>query len=58
MLRFGMDRQEITTVHAMSYHMVDHKLDPMKYIFEKPSLLGRVARWQLQLSKYDIQYVS
>ncbi|XP_017981029.1 PREDICTED: uncharacterized protein LOC108663044 [Theobroma cacao] len=34
------------------------KLDPIKYIFEKPSLLGRVARWQLLLSKYDIVYVS
>ena len=34
------------------------KLDPIKYIFEKPSLLGRITRWQFLLSKYDIQYVS
>ena len=34
------------------------KLDRIKYIFEKPSLLGRVARWQVLLSEYDIQYVS
>ena len=34
------------------------KLDPIKYIFEKPSLLGRVARWQVLLSEYDIVYVS
>ena len=34
------------------------KLDPIKYIFEKPSLLGRIARWQVLLSKYDIEYVS
>ena len=34
------------------------KLDPIKYIFEKPSLSGRIARWQVLLSKYDIQYVS
>ena len=26
MLRFGMDHQEIATVHAMSYHMVDYKV--------------------------------
>ena len=26
------------------------KLDPIKYIFEKPSLLGRIARWQVLLS--------
>ncbi|EOX94716.1 RNA-directed DNA polymerase (Reverse transcriptase), Ribonuclease H [Theobroma cacao] len=34
------------------------KLDPIKYIFEKPSLSGRVARWQVLLSEYDIVYVS
>ena len=34
------------------------KIDPIKCIFEKPSLLGRVARWQVQLSEYDIQHVS
>ena len=34
------------------------KLDPIKYIFEKPSLLGKIARWQVLLSEYDIQYVS
>ena len=34
------------------------KIDPIKYIFEKLSLLRRVARWQVQLSKYNIQYVS
>ena len=34
------------------------KLDPIKYIFKKPSLLGRIARWQVLLSEYDIQYVS
>ncbi|XP_017972559.1 PREDICTED: uncharacterized protein LOC108661170 [Theobroma cacao] len=34
------------------------KLDPIKCIFEKPSLLGRVAKWQVLLSEYDIVYVS
>ena len=33
------------------------KIHPGKYIFEKPSLSERVARWQVQLSEYDIQYV-
>ena len=27
-------------------------------IFEKPSLSGRIARWQVLLSKFDILYVS
>lgn len=44
----------------MLYHttLLIAKLDPIKYIFEKPSLSGRVARWQVLLSKYDIVYVS
>ena len=34
------------------------RLDPIKYIFEKPSLSGRIARWQVLLSVFDILYVS
>ncbi|RDY14415.1 rnhA, partial [Mucuna pruriens] len=34
------------------------KNDPVKYIFEKPALMGRIARWQMALSEYDIIYVS
>ena len=34
------------------------KLDPIKYIFEKPSLSGRIARWQVLLSEFDILYMS
>ena len=34
------------------------KMDPIKYIFEKPALSGRIARWKMILIKYDIQYTS
>ena len=34
------------------------RLDPIRYIFDKLSLSGRIARWQVQLSEYDIQYMS
>ncbi|XP_019431067.1 PREDICTED: uncharacterized protein LOC109338316, partial [Lupinus angustifolius] len=34
------------------------KMDPMKHIFEKPMLTGRIARWQVLLSEYDIVYVT
>ena len=30
-------------------------MDPIKYIFEKPTLTGRIARWQM-LFEYDIEY--
>ena len=32
-------------------------MDPLKYVFEKPALTIRIARWQMLLSEYDIQYV-
>ena len=32
-------------------------MDPVKYIFEKPALTGRIARWQVLLSEFDIVYV-
>ncbi|XP_017970398.1 PREDICTED: uncharacterized protein LOC108660657 [Theobroma cacao] len=52
------------TAYRLRQYMLYHttwliaKLDPIKYIFEKPSLSGRVARWQVLLSEYDIVYVS
>ncbi|XP_077245989.1 uncharacterized protein LOC143885819 [Tasmannia lanceolata] len=35
------------------------RMDPMKYLFEKPALIGRTARWLLLLllSEFDITYV-
>src|SRR4051812_9149966 len=35
--------------------LISH-MDPIKYIFEKPALTGRIARWQMLLSEYDIEY--
>ncbi|XP_077242553.1 uncharacterized protein LOC143883076 [Tasmannia lanceolata] len=34
------------------------RMDPMKYLFEKPALIGRTARWLLLLSEFDITYVT
>ena len=44
----------------MLYHTTwaAQRLDPIKYIFEKPSLSGRITRWQVLLSEFDILYVS
>ena len=33
-------------------------MDPIKYIFEKPTLSGRIARWKMVLTEYDIQYTT
>ena len=34
------------------------KMDTIKYAFEKPALTGRISRWQMLLSEYDIEYRS
>src|SRR3954468_22152897 len=35
--------------------LISH-MDPIKYIFKKPALTGRIARWQMLLLEYDIEY--
>jgi len=50
--------------HRLRQYMLSHstwlisKTDPTKYIFEKPALTGRIVRWQMLLSEYDIVYVT
>ena len=34
------------------------EMDPSKYIFEKLDLSGRIARWKMVLTKYDMQYTT
>ncbi|XP_077223363.1 uncharacterized protein LOC143856966 [Tasmannia lanceolata] len=34
------------------------RMDPLKYLFEKPALTGRTARWLLLLSEFDITCVT
>ena len=53
-----MDSSKAQTVHALPHHVVIAKLDPIKFIFEKPSLSERIARWQVLLLEFDILYVS
>ncbi|GAU22854.1 hypothetical protein TSUD_282210 [Trifolium subterraneum] len=46
----------------LRHYMINHttwlisKMDPIKYIFEKATLTGRIACWQMLLSEYDIEY--
>ena len=34
------------------------RLDPLRYLFDKPALTGRLMRWPVLLIEFDIQYVS
>jgi hypothetical protein len=44
----------------MLYHTIwlISKLDPLRYIYEKPYLSSRIARWQVLLAEYDIIYMT
>jgi hypothetical protein len=33
-------------------------MDPLKYLFEKPALIGKIARWLLLLSEFEIKFVT
>lgn len=37
--------------------LISH-MDPLKYLFEKSALFGRLARWHLLLAKFDITYIT
>ena len=32
-------------------------MEPIKYIFEKPALTGKISRWQMLLFEFDIVFV-
>ena len=32
--------------------------DPLKYLSEKPALIGRISKWQMLLSEFDIKYIN
>ncbi|XP_070022394.1 uncharacterized protein [Nicotiana sylvestris] len=33
-------------------------MDPLKYIFQKPMPIGKLAKWQILLSEFDIVYIT
>ncbi|KAA3481966.1 gag/pol polyprotein [Gossypium australe] len=54
----------IWTTRRLRQYMLYHtrwlisKLDPLKYMMESTALNGRMARWQILLSEFDIIYVN
>ena len=38
-------------------HLIS-RLDPLRYLFDRPVLTGRLMRWLVLLTEFDIQYVS
>ena len=33
------------------------KIDPLKYLLRKDALMGRLGKWVMLLSEFDIEYV-
>jgi len=50
--------QEARTLHAQLHgpHLLQ-EWTPVKYIFEKPVLNGRLSRWTLMLSEFDLKFI-
>ncbi|XP_006586492.1 uncharacterized protein LOC114424094 [Glycine soja] len=54
----------VWAAHRLRQYMLSYttwlvfKMDPVKYIFGKPTLIERIARWQVLLSEFDIVYVT
>ena len=40
-----------------SVHLIS-RLDPLRYIFDRPALTSRLMRWLELLTEFDIHYVS
>ena len=40
-----------------SVHLISC-LDPLRYLFDRPTLAGRLMKWLVLLTEFDIQYVS
>ena len=34
------------------------RMDPLKYLFDKPALSGRLSRWLILLAKFDLKFVA
>ena len=43
-------------MQAYTVHLITH-VDPIKYVLSKSVLSGRLARWGLLLTKYEIIYI-
>ncbi|RVW58997.1 Retrovirus-related Pol polyprotein from transposon 17.6 [Vitis vinifera] len=58
MLSTSLGYQEIEALHdRVSVHLIS-RLDPLRYLFDRPALTGRLMRWLVLLTEFDIQYVS
>ena len=54
----------VWATQRLRHYMLSHKIhlisriNPLKYLFEKPALVGRSSKWLLLLSEFDITYIT
>ena len=34
------------------------KIDPLRYLFQVPALTGKMSRWLVLLTEFDIEYIT
>ena len=49
---------KIETLHDRVFSALISRLDPPRYLFDRPALIGRLMRWLVLLTKFDIHYVT
>ena len=43
----------------LSHHIrLVSRMDPIKYLFKKPALVGRMARWLVLLAKFELKFIT
>ena len=43
---------------VLPFQWVVARMDPLKYLFEKPALSGRLSRWLILLAEFDLKYMA
>ena len=53
----GLGHEEIETLFQSYKIQAVLKIDPIKYLFEAPLLIGKLAKWLILLTKFDVEYL-
>ena len=54
----------VWTTRRLRHYMTEYsvhfifRLDPLRYFFDKPTLVGQLMRWLVLLTEFDIHYVT
>ena len=54
----------VWTTKRLHHYMLSHhirltsRMDLIKYLFEKPALVGRMAKWLLLLAEFELKFVT